>query len=978
MYVDSKRLTLAVLIDNANFFDGSYEASLREALDAKCRREGHNLLLLYGGPLEDPGPTGTADNTIFRTLRPDSCDGIIIVSSMLAAFSGPEPVTRLLESYRPTPMCSIGVALPGVPSLVLDNRAGMEAVVEHLVREHGARRLAFLAGTPNNPEAQARFEAFQRVLARNGLLFDPALVACGYFMPEQGRSAMDSLLAKRVAFDAVVAANDNMALGAIQALRKWGKRVPRDVPVTGFDDLPLAAAGNPPLTTVAQSLGRMADLAVDTVLAQLSGRQVPDSVVISSELVCRRSCGCAVEHRPTSAHVTSINMATAGRLDRIAMLEPGLTDALRLHPDEAGLVSRRLVEALRSEVSGQRGALLKGVGDLLEDIGDSTEQHGILQEAIGWLRDELGEVANIELERAFYEALSFVGSSSTTMQVRKSLMLEDTYAVLRVVSGQVSVAFDLSSLRQTLIKGFPAAGVRTVFLSTAIDAGTDELTPLVCLVDGRPIADSSTAFPACQLIPSSARALDPCRTFLVFPMAVESQLLGVAAFDHADAAKSYAVFRNEITAVLKGIHLHQELVQKTMLHERSVQERLAATKRMEALSVLAGGVAHDLNNALGPLVALPDLILRDLDKLQGDPDTLGKVSSDIEIIKSSALRAAQTIKDLLTLGRQGRTVKEDVDLNRVIKSCVAECSLRLVQDKSRYVNLVVDQSPDPITVRGSESQLARAIGNLLRNAVEAIDTSGEIVVRTRCERVDSPLSHYEMIPAGSYAVVTVSDDGCGIEPQYLGRVFEPFFTRKRTEESSGSGLGLAIVHGVVKEHDGFLDLGSVPGQGTTFSLYFPLARATQVVTLSAPILAPGSSRILVVDDESIQRRACQRVLTALGYQVDTLDSGARAYQVFRRALASGKSPYDLIIMDVVLGEELDGLQIFEQIQRLFPEQRAIVASGHAPSERAELAVEKGLVWLAKPYTMQSLAHAVERVLRGSGTSTPGANLGASR
>jgi DNA-binding LacI/PurR family transcriptional regulator len=211
----SKRLTIAVLIDNANFFEGCYEANLREALDAKCRQDGYNLLLLYGGPLDAPGPMSAADNTVFRVLRPGSFDGIIVVSSMLAAFCGPDPVTRLLDSYRPASLCSVGLALPGVPSLVLDNRGGMEAAVEHLVREHGVCRPVFLAGTPQNPEAQVRFEAYKDVLARHGIPFDPALVACGYFMPKQGRSAMDNLLATGVAFDGVVAANDNMAMGGL-------------------------------------------------------------------------------------------------------------------------------------------------------------------------------------------------------------------------------------------------------------------------------------------------------------------------------------------------------------------------------------------------------------------------------------------------------------------------------------------------------------------------------------------------------------------------------------------------------------------------------------------------------------------------------------------------------------------------------------------------------------------------------------------
>jgi signal transduction histidine kinase/DNA-binding LacI/PurR family transcriptional regulator/ActR/RegA family two-component response regulator len=988
----SKRLTIAVLIDNANFLEGCYEANFREALDAKCRQDGHNLLLLYGGSLDALSPVSAADNAIFRALRPSSFDGIVVVSSMLAAFCGPEPVARLLESYRPASLCSVGLAMPGVPSLVVDNRGGMEAVVEHLVREHGVRRPVFLAGTPQNPEAQARFEAYRDVLARHGIPFDPALVACGYFMPKQGRSAMDSLLAAGVAFDGVVAANDNMAMGAIEALRKWGRRVPRDIPVTGFDDVPLAGSGSPPLTTVAQPFERMANLAIETVVAQLAGRQVPDCVELPSQFVCRRSCGCEFERYPSrvgsppaspaahhrgrawepfqGSHIRTApdvvrSEAPPLHQDRIAALGSRLERALCAHPEDAALVSHRLVESLRSGSGGPYRAFPKAVGDLIDDIGDDSEHHRLLQDAIGWLRDELSDLSDMELERAFYEGMNLVATSSTTTRTRQRLILEDSYATLLKLSEQASVAFDLSSLEETLVKGLPAAGIRTAFLSCALDANATDLVPVVCLVDGQAVKMPEPSFPASRLLPPSALVLERRRTLLVFPTAFESQLLGVAAFDYADGVRTYAVFRNEITAVVKSIRLHQELVQKTMLHERSVQERLATTKRMEALSVLAGGVAHDLNNVLGPLVALPDLILEDLDKLKTGDNAVADLRADIEVIKTASLRAAQTIKDLLTLGRQGRTVKESIDLSRVVRSCLAESRLLSASDKSRPINVVVDTCAEPLAVRGSESQLARAVDNLVRNAIEAIDGHGEIVVKICRENLALPGGRYETIPAGSYAVLTVSDNGCGIESLDLARVFEPFFTKKRVGESSGTGLGLAIVHGVVKEHDGFIDVTSVPGTGTTFSLYLPLVHVVLQVRERPAVTPHRQAKILVVDDETIQLRTCRRVLVHLGYEVDTMQSGLCACEVFGQAAEAGKSPYDLVILDMVLNEILDGLQVFELIQRLFPAQKAIVASGHAPNERAELAVNRGLIWLAKPYTVEALTQVVERVLEGS-------------
>jgi two-component system cell cycle sensor histidine kinase/response regulator CckA len=207
----------------------------------------------------------------------------------------------------------------------------------------------------------------------------------------------------------------------------------------------------------------------------------------------------------------------------------------------------------------------------------------------------------------------------------------------------------------------------------------------------------------------------------------------------------------------------------------------------------------------------------------------------------------------------------------------------------------------------------------------------------------------------------VSDDGCGIEPHELGQIFEPFFTKKRAQDTSGSGLGLAIVHGVVKEHQGFIDVISTPEVGTTISVFLPLAEGEEQAPRrsSAP---RGSARILIVDDEPVQLRTGRRVLVRLGYEVEVVDSGRRAYELFSHALSSGQRPYDLVIMDMLLGEALDGLEVIEQIQRLFPAQKAIVVSGHAPTERAELAVRKGLTWLGKPYGMETLAQAVQQVL----------------
>jgi DNA-binding LacI/PurR family transcriptional regulator/signal transduction histidine kinase/ActR/RegA family two-component response regulator len=963
-----RRLRIAVLMDNLNSFSGGYEAQLRDALHAKCRQAGHHLLLIYGGPAEAPRPPDAADNAIYGLLHPDSADGIIVVSTLLSTHAGADGVSRLVDRLGPAKLCSVGIELPGVPSLVLDNRPGMEAAVEHLIQEHGCRKIAFLTGTPRNPEAEVRYEAYRAVLARHGIAYDEDLVARGHFRTNRAKVAMEEILARGVTIDAVVAANDEMATGAIDVLRKRGLRVPQDVPVTGFDDLTLARLGNPPLTTVAQPFDRVAAWALGAIEDQIAGRPVPACTQVAAEFVRRQSCGCSHEaHRPDPRAVAPAAGTDAGSiLDGIAALSPTVTRLLRTGFHGGTDAAARLLDGLRAEIEGERESFQTALAGLLAAAGSDNEQQRMLQSAICYLRDELRGWSDLSVERALFDGLNLVALSNATTQIQHRLLLDENYLRLLSLGEQASIAFDLASLRDALVKGLPNAGVRTAYLACVADDAQNVLRAAMCLRDDAALDGEAAEYPARSLIPPNALSDETRETFLVFPLAFENQLLGVIAFSYSDGINAYAAFRNEIATALKSIRLREELVQKSLLHERSVQERLAATKRMEALGVLAGGVAHDLNNALGPLIALPDVILAQLSELQGDEQSLLDLRADVETIKAASLRAAQTIKDLLTLGRQGRTAKDNLDLNRVIKLCLANGSLRSVEEGT-HVNMISDLAAAPLVVRGSESQLARAVDNLIRNAVEAIAGNGEVVVKSGRLEVREPRTGYELVPVGRYATVSVSDDGCGIESHELGQVFEPFFTKKRAKETSGSGLGLAIVHGVVKEHEGFIDVTSTPGVGTTISFYVPLVDGPERREQVSP-LPRGNARILIVDDEPIQLRTGRRLLVRLGYQVEIMESGLRAYELFSRAAASGQSPFDLVIMDMLLGEVFDGLQIIEQIHRLFPAQKVIVASGHAPTERAELAVKKSLTWLGKPYGLETLAEVVQRVLRDDGSN----------
>ncbi|MBN1605525.1 MAG: substrate-binding domain-containing protein [Polyangiaceae bacterium] len=969
----SDRRTVAVLMDSMDLFGRGRETELRQSFDAACRKFDLNLLMAYGLPLESPHPWGTAHNAVYQLMAADRVDGVVVVSSTLVTYCEPETIRRLCERYGSRPLCSIGLAVPGVPSILVDLRSGMEELIGHLVVEHGCRRLGFIGGPSDTPDAQIRLELFRETLQQRGLDYDGELVANADFVRHSGEGAVDEILDRGAKPDGVVVANDGMALGVIAALRKRGLRVPQDIPVTGFGNLAIGRLVNPPLTTLGQPLQSMAERAIALLVDQLDGRTVPACTYLPADFVTRQSCGC---NRRARQPFRSEALGEAARFLRAFAVPVRrlVADCLRVREADAADEAALLVASLQAELDGQTDAFPTAIETLLSKPGDDDERYQRLQATISCLRAELREVTTVDLEDLWHDARSLVTLVNARHHAQQRSRIDEACRLWVEVQDLLSTAIDATDLSRSLAKGLQAIGIQSAFVSQCPEGQKSELEPLFCMLGGHPCQAANSRYPARELYPSEEYPGSHRHTSLVFPLAFEAQPLGVAVFECAAAVAGYDVLRSQISAALRSVGLHEEVVRRTMLHERSVQERLATAQRIQALSVLAGGVAHDLNNVLGPMVALPDLMLGELAAIDPAGCAAPELRSDLEEMKRAAARASHTVADLLTLSRQGRTSKEPLDLNHVAGASLATAPVRSAQATHRDVTVASELHPDPLVVRASEAHILRAVGNLVCNAIEAIDGSGQVLVKTGRVVVAEPTARYETIEPGDYAVIAVSDTGAGIPRSELDRLFEPFFTSKTRTDRKGSGLGLAIVHGVTKEHDGFVDVHSVLGVGSTVTLYLP--RVVQkversVLTSHAP---RACVRVLVVDDEPSQLRTARRVLSRYGYEVDTVRSGVEAYRLFAQAAAShaaqgaadaletGKSPYDVVVLDMILNESEDGVAVFERIERLFPGQKGVIASGFARTERAQIASERGLVWLAKPYTPDALGRAVHAAM----------------
>ncbi|MBN1580277.1 MAG: GAF domain-containing protein [Anaerolineae bacterium] len=384
--------------------------------------------------------------------------------------------------------------------------------------------------------------------------------------------------------------------------------------------------------------------------------------------------------------------------------------------------------------------------------------------------------------------------------------------------------------------------------------------------------------------------------------------------------------------------------------KRQLEDELERAERVKALGVLAGGVAHDLNNILGPLVAYPDLIMMDL-------PANSPVQNDVLQIKQAAERAAAVVQDLLALARRGVYQMSPLNINTVVEAYLGSPSFDALTIRNPTVVVNTDLDPDLLNISGSAPHLSKVVMNLVTNAVEAMPYGGVLTIHTTCESLDHSIIAYgERVAPGDYVVLRISDTGIGIEKKDLGKIFEPFYTKKEMGHS-GTGLGLAVVYGVVRDHKAKIDVQTEVGKGTTFLFYFPVSREIVSQAGEQAYDYRGNEAILVVDDLEQQRSLANRLLSSLGYQVMAVDSGRAALEYLEQ------NEVALLVLDMIMGDDLDGLNTYREIIKIHPGQKAIIASGFSETERVKEAQRLGAgQFVKKPYTLEGLGRAVRQEL----------------
>jgi PAS domain S-box-containing protein len=380
-----------------------------------------------------------------------------------------------------------------------------------------------------------------------------------------------------------------------------------------------------------------------------------------------------------------------------------------------------------------------------------------------------------------------------------------------------------------------------------------------------------------------------------------------------------------------------------------LEDQLLQAQKMEAIGTLAGGIAHDFNNSLQSILGYTQILLMDA---QEDEPALDKLKK----IKAVVLRASELAQQILAFSRKIESKLRPVDLNQEVK----QVEKILIRTIPKMINIELNLDQRLNIVNADAAQIEQVMMNLGVNAMDAMPDGGQLTIETENVFLDEEYcrTHLEAVP-GEYVMLSISDDGIGMDKETLEHLFEPFYTTK--DAGRGTGLGLAMVYGIVKNHGGHIMCYSEPGEGTIFRIYFPVVEEVhenRIKKQKKVKIKGGTETILVVDDEDSIREAVDATLSKFGYKVLSAANGKEALEIYQQE----KDSISLVVLDLIM-PGMGGKKCLKEILKIDPSQRVIIASGYSVSDAVNDVLEIGAKgYLQKPYDLAPMLNFIREIL----------------
>ena len=964
-------MRLGVLIDSLL---SRYQGRLMHGAMRAASRQGARVIGFQGSFLNRGGEPHAFDGSfLYELAGPSAVDGLVVVSNILASAVGIEPLRSFCASVG-VPVVSIG-DLPGFPAVCIDSRDGLSAAITHLVKVHTRRKLAFIRGHAGNPESAEREQIFRTTLAVLGVPVDERLVLPGTFLETSGANAIRVLFDERgVArdeVDAIVSANDQMAVGAARELRAMGLRTPEDLALIGFDDDDHARSNSPPLTTVSQPVERVGAVAVELLLQRLLHRAAPERVVLRAEPVFRRSCGCsqarsaaAAERRAFSAAVTT-DLAS-GRSELLKELD---------HLGAPAGVERGVDSLLRALTSNEATAGAHALADFEQALFDSYEAgldplrwEDVLARFSAVARQTPAPSAHawLDLEGLLgrarllsYEVAARFYSTERLCEIRRA-------NALRILGSALACVRSQSAIASAVETGLPGLGVRYCCVCLFVDSSARALSKTIAhyedaggarrellhdtgdlwrLLPGSvpPSAaraqEGSSIFPTPQRFGGARAPASSALDLLIYPLVFAERALGYVVFD--------APKQIDRAWLLENVAGHLSGAVYTLARADELREaRALAARANAAKGEFVAMMSHEVRTPLNAIHGHLELCLRtELSLEQESHLTRAQTSS------RSLLRIVDDILDFSKIeAKRLELESEPFAIQEVLEQLSGTFAL-VAQRKN--LELVFDVHADgALHLLGDPLRVLQVLMNLIGNALKFTER-GYVVLTVKIG--------VEHIQPGTVEF-SVTDTGIGMNGAELERVFDPFTQAdsSMTRRYGGTGLGLSISKRLVEIMGGKLSVLSTPGQGSQFRFTLPYATVEQPKTV-APTSLVGL-RVLIVEDCQPQAEALQRILAQIGGEVRVAASGSAGLSAFRTALTDGRV-FDLVLVARTL-PDMEGIALIARLRRALPptELTALVV-GPSESEfwaTAAFRQAGASATIAKPFYSAAVRRAIAR------------------
>jgi len=839
------RRTIGVLFENMPNEQQDYLAEVLAGINSVAHECDLNLLYFTGGHLYHTfyNEFDTQRNILYELVTERTVNGLIMLGT-IGTYAPVHKTMHFFYRYAPLPTIKVGQPLENIPTVVADEETGAYDAMVHLIRDHHYRRIAFIDYPKDYPYHKPRYYAYTRALTDYGIPIDPDLIIPGEWTVDSGREVMHLLLDQRkVHFDAVVASNDNMALGALEVLQSRHIYVPYDIALVGFDDVKMARLAIPSLTTVRQPVFELGVQAVKMLLAKIAGDEIPPQILLPTELVIRQSCGCP---DPLVARTAARSPSASGVLMMPReQMSADLTATLGPSP-HAGEWAGQLLNAITADLQDpSAGTFLPTLDKILRQVieigGDVALWQNMLTALRSHIQPYLGNAAlSDRLEDLWHQARVFIGEMAWKELAQRQLQADQQNILLRLFGEALATTFDMDTLLHIVAARMPQLGIPSCYLALyenpqpyeypqpapewayLVLAYGETTTPPLIRADKS--ADDAWRFPS-QLLPPGILPQERRYTMVVEPLYFQRDQIGFALLEMGPPeGQLYEIVREQISSALKSALLFHEqkrveialgkayaevekqVQERTVELEQEIVERKQAEKMQRTLIAelrdknaelerFTYTVSHDLKSPLITIAGFVGFLESDIPA--GDA---ARIQADLAHINAAVAKMQQLLNELLKLSRIGRLTNppEEVPLETIVREALA-----LAEGGIAARGIKVEIAPDLPTVYGDRARLVEVIQNLVDNACKFMGDQPQ-------PHIEIGMRHTEEGP-----VFYVRDNGIGIEPQYQDKVFGLFEKLDATTE--GTGVGLAIVQRIVETHGGRLWVESEgTGHGSTF------------------------------------------------------------------------------------------------------------------------------------------------------------------